>query len=180
MDVEKIKAFVQDRPTLLTLLFTLLVGLHCFLTGRGLAPNLWDSLIGDTTNIITLAVGLASGGAILAGFAGVIVIHGLSASSPRFREYRLKAGKSLHANWASISSAGFIAAGVSMVAAVVAFTPFIWWSPWLMEFAAILSIHGVVRLLWLLRTLFKLQADDDKDQYSAANKAPLDKIFGDG
>lgn len=172
-----IKALIQDRPFVVTLIAAVLVGLHCLLTGINVIPNVWLEILSDRTNLVTLSVGLASGGAILAGFAGVIVIHGLSASSPRFRVYRLTAGKHLHANWASISSAGFISSGISMASALFAMTQFVWWSPWMLELAALLALHGVLRLLWLLRTFFNLQADDDADQFAKESETPLSNLF---
>lgn len=160
--VDKVVACLQDRPFIITVAAFVLTCIHYVLTDFWILPRIWDELPKDTEVFVTLLTGLGTGAAILAGFAGVLVIHGLTAHGPKFRMYRLKASKTLHANWASISGAGFTAFGVSFVAAILAATSLDWAAPWLMEFAILLTVHGVIRLLWMLKTIFKIQYEEDK------------------
>ena len=67
---------------------------------------------------VTLFLGTAAAAAILAGFAGVAVVFGLTADGDRVSVFRLEAGKSLRGTWTSTSLAGFAAAGLSLGAAI--------------------------------------------------------------
>lgn len=169
----------KDRPFYVTLVLLLLVLLHLAATIFSLVPDVWATLQADLSSSIAVYLGLSSGAAILAGFAGVIVMHGLTASSERFRKYRLAAGKTLYANWASISSAGFLSAALSLVAAIVAAGGAGMVGPWIFELALLCAAHGTLRLLWLLRTYFELQGYDDADEHARTSQASLGDLFGD-
>lgn len=159
--MSKIVGIVQDHPIVITISAFVLVLVHLILALVGAIPNPWLSLQGTKDAGIAIYLGAASAAAIVAGFAGVVVIFGLTANSSRFRELRLKSGDSLSRNWTSASVSGFAAAGLSLFAAILAGLQFQIASPWIFEWSILLLVHGTLRIMWLLRSLMTVVATDD-------------------
>jgi hypothetical protein len=159
--MRKLVGLIQDRPLVVTLSAFGLVLLHLALACLGIISNPWQALQDAADSGIAIYLGAASAAAIVAGFAGVVVVFGLTANSSRFRELRLKSGESLNKNWTSASVSGFAAAGLSLFAAILAGLQFQAASPWIFEWSILLLVHGTLRIIWLLRSLMKVVASDD-------------------
>jgi hypothetical protein len=169
----------QDHPLLVNLVLAILVIAHNVLQYWTSFPDLARELNEShkPEPLIALALGLTALAGMTAGFAGVVVIFGLSAGSDRFRRLRLRAGGRLRANWASVVSVAFAAAFLSFVSATLILMGHGWGAVWPLEFALLLALHGAVRLLWLLRALSAAVAADDQDQTDLRLAVSSDDIF---
>lgn len=174
-----IVAITQDRPWLITLLTFLFVAIHLILVHFKIWPDTWAPLLSSADKGISIYLGAASSAAIVAGFAGVVVVFGLTASGEKFRYLRLEAGKSLGSNWTSSSVSGFSAAGISLAAALSTATGLFFWSPWLLEWSLLLLLHGTVRIIWLLRVLMRIVAAQDAADIRDANTVKIDPDYFD-
>ncbi|TFC90104.1 hypothetical protein E3T24_00190 [Cryobacterium sp. TmT2-59] len=168
---------VVDNPWAINAVCALLVTIHAVTTGLGKVPNVWkDFLDADRGLQASIYLGLLGGAAIVAGFAGVVVVFGLSATSIRFRQLRISGGKSLAANWASTSSSGLSATGLSLLASILVPTALLFIAPWLFELAILFIVHSSVRLIWLLRSIIEVVRIDDIAIMREFNKKSLAEL----
>lgn len=169
-----IRAVVKNYPVLITIALIILVSTHAVLTFTGTIPDTWHALLGQQTeDILAIYLGASSAAAIVAGFAGVVVIFGLTANGERFRILRATAGDRLGDNWTSTSVSGFSAAGLCLLASVFHAAGLSIVGPWLFELGLLLLIHGTIRIIWLLRELMKVVTRDDEDALRKAEERPL-------
>lgn len=151
---------LKDRPIVVNAIVLLLLIVQYFF-----CPNTWDALLGDldktTSDLTTIYSTVLSVAAIQSAFAGVIVVFGLSTQPSAFVVLRRKAGKALVDNWLSISYSGFLSAGSSLVALLTLHMGAAKLSPWFFEYAVLVCIHGIIRLLWLLKKLIEVIATVD-------------------
>lgn len=151
---------LKDKPIVANavLLLVLVIQYICW-------PNTWKALLGDlsktTSDLTTIYSTVLSVAAIQSAFAGVIVVFGLSTQPSAFVVLRRKAGKALVDNWLSISNSGFLSAGVSLTALLTLHMGAAKLSPWFFEYAVFVCVHGIVRLLWLLKKLIEVIATVD-------------------
>jgi hypothetical protein len=167
---------IVDQPYIVDLGLAVLVVVHAVVTILGWVPSAWTMLAaasrGEQAALYLAVLGAA---ALLSGFAGVVVIFGLSGTTDRFRTFRVKAGPALARNWTSTSIAGFAGAGTALLAAILLYSPWASASPWLFELAVLLVAHSSTRLVWLLRGLIRLvQADDVSTARERNKKSPKD------
>lgn len=168
---------IKDHPWIITAFAFLIVATHWFLVYREVLPSPWDAYEVDSNQAVSIFLGSASASAIVAGFAGVVVVFGLTAQGRKFRELRVNAGRSLGRNWTSSSVSGFVAAGLSLFAALLASLGDFTWSPWLFEWSLLLLIHGTARIIWLLRVLMSAVAQQDIKDAQTENEVPLENEF---
>lgn len=169
--MRKVIGLLQDHPIVITCLAFVAVAVHWSLVTFGRLENTWGPLLTSTDSGIAIYLGSASAAAIVAGFAGVVVVFGLTAGGSRFRQLRLEGSGSLTRNWTSASISGFAAAGLSLAAAVLSGIDLGVISPWLFEWSMLLLIHGTVRIMWLLRALMGVVYAED----AAADRASKTK-----
>lgn len=171
------KAIVQDHPALVSSGATVLVIGHFVVTGAGWICNIWSGLIQvDVETAVSIYLGILGTAAIVAGFAGVVIVYGLSPDTPRFQAFRLKAGSALKRTWSSTALSGFEAALLSGVAAVVAASGAAWLAPWFFELAVLLLAHGAMRLVWIMRGLIDTTQADDQAAQNKANQKSIDSF----
>lgn len=161
--MRKILGLLQDHPIVVTSLAFVAVIIHWALVTFERLDNTWEPLLESMDGGIAIYLGSASAAAIVAGFAGVVVVFGLTAGGSRFRQLRLHGAGSLTRNWTSASISGFAAAGLSLAAAVLSGIDLGWISPWLFEWSMLLLIHGTVRIMWLLRALMGVVYAEDAE-----------------
>jgi hypothetical protein len=123
-----------------------------------------------------LFLGAATVAAMVAGFAGVVVIFALGSGSERFRYMRIRGGLRLRSNWTSVVAVSFLAAGLSVAAAFMRLTDIDGWI-WAFEASALFLIHASCRLVWLLRQIASVVVSDDLDQHEENVRAPLDAVI---
>lgn len=109
-----------------------------------------------------LALGVAGVAAMVGGFAGVVVVFGLSSNDERFRQVRLKASTSLRRNWMSIVTTPLVAAFGSIVAATLATATLTDAALWVLIGCVLLAAHGAFRLVVLLFELVKVVHRSDE------------------
>jgi hypothetical protein len=151
---------VKDHPAYITVSILFLWFAHVMLTLFGVIPDIWQQLRASKESI-DLYIAMLSVSALQASFAGVIVVFGLSTQPQAFRELRIHAGKSLIENWMSISYSGFVSAGLSLIASVMNLLELSHYAPWFFELSVLFCVHGVIRLLWLLKDLIEVVKNDD-------------------
>ena len=157
-----LRSKVQDHPLYVSLSIFAAVAAQAALTWLGQLPNMWAGTLAQEDSVtVTLFLGTAAAAAILAGFAGVVVVFGLTADGDRFRVFRLEAGKSLRGKWTSTSLAGFAAAGLSPGAAIAVVNGPDVAAPWLFELSLLLMAHGALRTVWILRELIVVVRNED-------------------
>lgn len=157
-------AILQDHPWVATLFSFVLVVAHFLFVHFEVWPDAWAPLLASPDKGMAIYLGAASASAIVAGFAGVVVVFGLTATGEKFRTLRLDAGRSLGSNWTSSSVSGFSSAGIALGASITTATGFYFWSPWMLELSLLLLLHGTVRIIWLLRLLMKIVAAQDASE----------------
>ena len=108
---------------------------------------------------IPASFAVISGGLVLAGL-GLLQL-GLSTQPSAFVVLRREAGKALVDNWLSISYSGFLSAGFSLIALLMLHMGVPKLSPWFFEYAVLICVHGIIRLLWLLKKLIQVIAKVD-------------------
>lgn len=83
---------------------------------------------------------------------------------------RIAAGDALVDNWMSISYSGFLSAGCALFASLSSMMADAWLAPWFFEASILFCIHGVLRLLWLLKQLIKVVRDVDSKEALRASE----------
>lgn len=178
MAINEIKRVARDWPGLITLALTGLVGVHAL--GAKYAGWPWmlrhyisESGISalDSGVVSAVYIGLSAIAAVSAGFAGVIIVFGLTSESDVFRQFRRTSGERLSANWTSVIASAFIASGLSIAASVAQLVerPFV--ANILFELGCLLLLHSAIRSVWVLRLLLKLISVADNNKSSAESTA---------
>jgi hypothetical protein len=164
-----IEKTTKDHPTSVTIFIILLVLAHAISTALGL-PNCWQSIISMKDPPMDLYVAMLSVSALQASFAGVIVVFGLSTQPQAFRDLRVRAGKALVDNWMSISYSGFLSAACALIASLMALMGGGSFAPWAFELSVLFCVHGIIRLLWLLKDLIQVVRNDDARMEQESNE----------
>lgn len=174
--------FLGDRPGWITVILTVFVAAHAVLAGRypwldpfkALRPADKDA----TSVAVALYLGTAGAAAIIAGFAGVILVFVVGSPSPRVRAFRDSSGRPLQKTWTSVIAEPFAATLFGVIAATTQTTSGRVVAPWLFELSVVLLTHVALRLLWLLRSLVALVGAEDHEATRDEKALPLDEIFG--
>lgn len=160
------KAKIQDHPGIVTAGILVPVCIH------GAVGLKWPGItllpaISDQTEIWQLYLGISGLAAMIAGFAGVVVVFAMTPGIGRLRRLRVKGGKRLEANLLSPVTtsffAAFLAAGAATLEAAGASTPAVW----MFEAGLLVSAHGALRLLWLLQALVAVVRAQDREDLQA-------------
>ncbi|WP_280300844.1 hypothetical protein [Nocardia neocaledoniensis] len=132
----------------------------------------------ETSVVTSVYLGVASVGAIYAGFAGVIIVFGLTPSSNLFRTFRIQAGDRMVSNWISIVSSAFVAAGTSLAAAFLEANGQRFLASFLFELGVLLLLHSSLRSIWVMRILLILVRADDTSAQQRDRTERLGRPFG--
>jgi len=163
-----LRKYLVDHPSVVTLVLVGLVLAHYLF-----ATYLWTEIqplqffneVDSKTvdgSIANLSVSTAGVAAMVGGFAGVVVIFGLSSDDERFRKVRLKAATSLRRNWMSVVTTPLIAAFGALMSAAFASSGRTNVALWTLEICVLLAAHGATRLVIVLFELVKVvHASDD-------------------
>lgn len=112
-------------------------------------------------SIVSVYLSLAAVGAIYAGFAGVIIVFGLTPTSNLFRTFRQNAGERMVANWRSVISTAFLASSLSIASAALESLNYREAGSYVFEVGVLLLFHSAFRSLWILGVLLILVKHDD-------------------
>lgn len=156
------KRVLKDHPFYVSLVIFAFVTAHTTITLLNIIPNIWTGVLAKNASVaVTLFLGTAAASAILAGFAGVVVVFGLTANGERFRIFRVESGQRLQSNWTSTSAAGFTAAGLSLASSILIVNGPAFLAPWVFEMSLFLMAHGALRTIWILRELVTVVRNED-------------------
>lgn len=174
--------WIQDRPEIVSIGLSLLVGAHVAASWRWTWLNPFNSMAGaeGTGTAVAIYAGTTAAGAVVAGFAGVVLIFTISAQVPRVRMFRDRGGESLRRTWLVVVAEPFVATFLGIIAAVAQTTSGRIVAPFLFELAVVLLAHGALRLIWLLSELVRIVAADDKLVTENELVVPLSQIFPSG
>lgn len=183
--IRRLGGHLLDHPSTVTLILGAVVAIH-FGVSKLWIPELSPSLLFDAldpaslpTAVASLALGVAGVAAMVGGFAGVVVVFGLSSDDERFRLVRLNASTSLRRNWMSIVTTPLAAAFGALLAAASATA----WRPgaalWILEACLLLVAHGAMRLVILLNELVRVVHFADEAAQRAANTVDDEEFFKD-
>jgi len=152
-----------NHPAYVNTVILALVAVHAIIASRWAPLDVFGDLArrGETGTLVTLHVSTASIASLVAGFAGVVVIFGLTSESPRFRRLRLRAGRNLRSNWTSVVTAAFLGAFIAWTDVVLTILGREWAAAVGTEAAILLCAHAAARLRWLLRRLADVVGADD-------------------
>lgn len=173
-----LKIMLQERPGRLNLRLVLLVIAHAVFTAAGYVPPVWAGLLVNVELARSIYTSVTSAGALLAGFAGVVVVFGLTSNSARFRRFRKLAGASLKRNWSSVSASGFWAMGLGFLALLMSSGNLDRIAVWVLELALLFLAHSSARLVWILNVLVQIvskddDAEDKKDRTLTTEQLPF-------
>jgi hypothetical protein len=158
------QAWVQDWPWTVNGIAVIAVGAYWVCTWRWptvSAPRIVDAAASGA-EIMTLHLGVAAVAVMVAGFSGIVVIFGLSGDSERMRRLREIGGERLQANWTSVVGVAFSGAYIAVVCAGLALSGLAQPSLWIGIYAFLLTGHGALRLIWLLRNLARVVRTEDQ------------------
>lgn len=184
MPERKPAAVLRDWPGVVTIVLTLVVGGHALAAKYVGAPWLLQQYITETGSfsldpslVSAVYLGLSAVAAISAGFAGVIIVFGLTSESIVFRNFRKKSGNRLAANWTSVIASAFLASALSLAAALIQLLdrPFV--ANILFELGCLLLLHSAIRSVWVMRLLLQLVSVDDRNRASAEETARHGNLF---
>ncbi|MDJ0350606.1 hypothetical protein [Cryobacterium sp. PH29-G1] len=172
-------AFVRDQPFWVDAILTVIVAAQFAATLLGYIPNIGSGLIdrADQGPVQALYLALLGPAAIVAGFAGVVVVFGLTANGDRFQKFRADAGPALTRTWVASTLSGFEAVVLGLTAAVLSVVGVPWLAPSFFELALLVLIHGALRLVWILSALIGIVRAEDITNTDATNVYSMDKLF---
>ncbi|BBY38467.1 hypothetical protein MMAN_26010 [Mycobacterium mantenii] len=175
----KVPAFIENRPIVVTASLTTVVAAWRILAWRKVLPSPLEYLLSHTDLSVTVAIalGLASVAAVAAGFAGFIIIFGISSDSSIMRAFRAKTELYLRPNWKSIISNAFLAAVLGLACAVFLAAHWIWVAAVSLALGALLLVHSMVRMVWLFGILLALVSTQDQKDSKKANRRSTADVF---
>jgi ABC-type spermidine/putrescine transport system permease subunit II len=171
--------FVVDHPVRLAGVLAALVATHGLLTWPWPSLNLYKAFAADSNlgTVVTTYLATAAAAALVASFAGVIIVFVISAQTPQVKQFRMQAGLPLQRTWVVVVGEPFFAAFLGVVATVAQFTVGRIVAPWLFELGVVLLAHTAVRLVLLLRSLVGIVAADDEKAERAKHALSVNDIF---
>jgi hypothetical protein len=176
---KQVRAWAEDYPMLVNLGAGVLLGLY-WLATRWWPEGSIPRALGRTVKsevLLALALGAAGVATMTAGFAGVVIIFGLSGGGPRFRKLRQAGGQRLLANWVSVVAVSFTAAFLAVAVGVAALADWRQEAVWGFLFVCLLAAHGAARLVWLLTALAQVVKRTDKDEQIEEDAVHIDDIL---
>lgn len=180
MTIGRSMAWLQDHPLWTSLILAVLVALHGVVASlfvRSLNPYKAFDFSGNAGTAVTLYLGAAAAAAIVAGFASVVIVFTIGATSPRLRLFRKLAGEPLRGTWLVVVAEPLAATFLGILASVTQMTSGKNVAPWMFELAVVLLVHGSYRLIWILRELISIVNADDELESAKKKEVKLDKIF---
>lgn len=173
--MERLKGFLRGQPFWVDGLLVGLVAAHFVATWYEWIPNVWAALSEPSAqqSAQEIYLGMLGPAAIVAGFAGVVVVFGITASSDRFKRFRAQAGGALRRTWVSSSLSGFEAVGFAVAAALLSVSGLLMAAPFAFEASLLLLLHGAIRLIWILAQMIGIVRADDVVSTDEANSFKL-------
>lgn len=172
------KNYLLNKPLFAVFLVSIVIAIQFAISREYPVLNLprFLSEKSDPADLISLTVALSTVSAIIAGFAGVVIVLGLSSENEKFRAFRLLAGNNLESNWTSIARNSFLSSFLGIGCLIFVLIGNEEFSMWVLEFAFLLALDATLRILYLLRTLAKLVSSQDRLNQNISNQTPVTQI----
>jgi len=173
-------SWLADHPGGVSTALTALVAVHAVLASVFLSvidPYKNLAFEPNTSTAVTIYLGLAAAAAIVAGFAGVIIVFTIGSEARRIRLFRFNAGEALQRSWIAAVAEPLLATLLGLLAAVTQVTSGKVLAPWLFELGVVLFSHGALRQLWLLWHLIEIVHADDHVAEEADNEVAAEALF---
>lgn len=132
---------------------------------------------GNQSDLISLTVAFSTVTAMIAGFAGVVIVLGLSSENEKFRAFRVAAGNNLRRNWISIAQNTFSSSFVSIICLLLVILGHSVLSMWFLEIAFVVAFSSTLRLLYLLKALAILVSSEDSKREKEQSATPVSQII---
>ncbi|MGP5484845.1 hypothetical protein ACTXMZ_17915 [Brachybacterium alimentarium] len=174
----RLKGFLRGQPYWIDGGILGIVVLHFAATWLRWVPNAWVALstADDQSLVQAVYLGMLGPAAIVAGFAGVVVVFGITASSERFKKFRAQAGQSLRRTWVASSLSGFEAVAFAIAAALLSISGFTLMAAFAFEASLFLLLHGAIRLIWILSQMIGIVRADDIVDTESTNSFKLSSL----
>lgn len=178
----RVRAILEDRPFFITLMMLLAIIVHAIVAELYDIPSPVECLLkemGDEKGV-SVVLGLSAVAAIAAGFAGAIIVFGISGDSKIMRRFRLKTAHALRANWVSVIGSSFLSAVLSLIASSFIAVHWFELAAPIVAFGFLLLIHSLIRMMWLFGVLLNLVATQDHRDDRQDRTRTLSDIFRGG
>ncbi|MFD2473415.1 hypothetical protein [Amycolatopsis silviterrae] len=141
--------------------------------------NPYKSLAFDTNTgtAVTLYLGAAAAAAIVAGFAGVVIVFTIGSEADRIQRFRFRSGKALHIAWMAVVAEPFAATLLGIIAAMIQTTSGKAVAPWFFETGLVLLAQGALLLLKLLSDVVGIVHAQDYEAHVKKNQISTDELF---
>lgn len=161
------------------------LGLAVIVAAHAVSTIFWGSLNpykslaidSNTGTAVTLYLGAAAAAAIVAGFAGVVIVFTIGAETDRIQRFRFKSGKTLRVAWMAVVAEPFAATLLGVVAAMIQVTSGKQVAPWFFELGLAFLIHGALLLLKLLNELVQIVHAQDTVANTKKTEIPTSELF---
>jgi hypothetical protein len=131
----------------------------------------------NTGTAVTLYLGAAAAAAIVAGFAGVVIVFTIGSEADRIQRFRVKSGKTLQVAWMAVVAEPFAATLFGVVAAMIQVTSGKHVAPWFFELGLAFLIHGALLLLKLLSEVVQIVHAQDTVTHVKKTEIPTSELF---
>ncbi|SEP52428.1 hypothetical protein [Amycolatopsis saalfeldensis] len=131
----------------------------------------------NTGTAVTLYLGAAAAAAIVAGFAGVVIVFTIGSEADRIQRFRVKSGKTLQVAWMAVVAEPFAATLLGVVAAMIQVTSGKHVAPWFFELGLAFLIHGALLLLKLLSEVVQIVHAQDRVAQVKKTEVPTSELF---
>ncbi|WP_432854840.1 hypothetical protein ACQPXB_21050 [Amycolatopsis sp. CA-161197] len=168
-----------DHSALVAFGLTVVVAAHAVSTVFWGSLNPYKSLAIDanTGTAVTLYLGAAAAAAIVAGFAGVVIVFTIGSEVDRIQRFRFKSGETLQFAWMAVVAEPFAATMLGVLAAMIQVTSGKQVAPWFFELGLAFLIHGALLLLKLLRELVQIVHAQDTLTHAKKTEIPSSELF---
>lgn len=179
---KKTRAIVDglvDHSLTVAAALTVLVTAHAVSAIFWRQLNPYKSLATDanTGTAVTLYLGAAAAAAIVAGFAGVVIVFTIGSEADRIQRFRFRSGRALQVAWMAVVAEPFAATLLGIIAAITQITSGRPIAPWFFEAGLALLGHGAVLLLKLLYEVVAIVHAHDQEEQTHKTEISTDELF---
>ena len=170
--MRRLAKLVGDHPWFVSLVLVAAVAAHALVVRAGLLSNPWVTVTDQTVDSqVSLHLGLAGVAAVVAGFAGVVVVFVLQSASPRFRRFRQLAPRGVRSTSLSIVAAPMGSAVLALACGLLVMGGYGTLAMWGFELGLLVLFHGLLRTMAFFRSMIKLVQYDDAGDLKDERKA---------
>ncbi|WP_128383022.1 hypothetical protein [Mycobacteroides abscessus] len=170
---------IENKPIIITAFLVVATASYRVLVWRQILPPFLEHTLANTELSVSVAIalGLASVAAIAAGFAGAIIVFGISADSAIMRSFRAKTEHLLRPNWKSVIGSAFMSAILGLFCAYFLAADWIWLAAPALALGTLLLLHSIIRMIWLFGVLLSLVTTQDQKNVRKTRRRSTADVF---